>query len=209
MFMGGNILGSLGNFDRANPDNLKIMPLEADKKQHIDIPFKDKVITSKELTRLVLFLLCYEKVQKFLDPSHQNRLLTKNLFNTLSHLKNLFETLSKEDLSQNYHFAEDLSKHWHLVLHYIEEERRHKRSPPYLDNLTRFVQTLNSYPERTDHSLGYYLTQFTGEKWLPFPFMDLLHNLHKEALLNQTKNILSTWTQDLSTLLHETNPLNS
>ncbi len=195
--------GSLDSFDPSAPEHLKVSPIEADKKKEsIEIPFKKQLLSSNDLTRLTLLSLLHARIQKFLIK--QEGSLAKDLFGTLEHIKKLLETLMKEDASQNYLFAEDLSKHWHLIIRYVEEDSRNKRTPPYLEPLKKWIQIVDTYPEDNDHSLGYYLTRFTGEKWLPFPFMELLYNLHEEALLHKEKSVLSTWIATLSSLLHST-----
>jgi hypothetical protein len=42
------------------------------------------------------------------------------------------------------------------------------------------IEAINHYPEKGDHSLGYYLSSSTGENWIPFPFMEILRNLHEK-----------------------------
>ena len=189
-----------GSFDPSSPEHLKVAPIEPDKKKDfIEIPYKGRRISSKDLTKLTFFILLREFIQKFTNGT--DALPAKDLFEALQHIKKLFEALSKEDVSQQYLFADDLSKHWHLVIRFVEEESRQRRVSPYIEPLRKWIQSIDTYPEQSDHSLGYYLTRFTGEKWLPFPFMELLYELHEESILKGPKSTLASWIYSLSSVL--------
>jgi len=188
-----------GSFDPSSPEHTKVIPIEPDKKKDfIEIPYKKKQISSKDLTNLTFFTFLQEHIQKFITG--QGSLLTKDLFGALQHVKILLETLSRENVSQHYLFADDFSKHWHLIIRFVEEESRQRLSSPYLEPLRKWIQSVDTYPKQSDHSLGYYLTRFAGEKWLPFPFMDILYALHEEAILNGSKSTLALWIQTISYL---------
>lgn len=175
-----------------DPNNLKISPLEADKKQFIEVPYKDKELSSQTLSKLSLFLSLQEKVQSFFEPS-----TISDLNSSLKGLKTLFEELMQNDLSQSYQFAEALSKHWHGLIDYVADHSRVQD----LTELKKFIRSIHNFPQHVDHSLGFYLTQLLGEDWLPFPFMEILHILHEEALLSPFKSHLLLWIKDIDNIL--------
>ena len=75
--------------------------------------------------------------------------------------------LASADLSHDTDFLLKLSHHWNQFLEYFslwtfsgsEEESR----------LQAFFSAINDYPRGERYSLGYYLSEAAGEKWIPFP----------------------------------------
>ena len=180
------------NFDRSDPRNLKVVRIESDMKHYIYIPYKGRQINSSALAHLLLLLLLQKKTDEILNPSDKLQQL-KELFNDLNDLKILLKSLATKDTSQDYQFADALSKNWHNIL-----ENTHIH-PPLLNKL---IHTLQNYPLNTDHTLGYYLTKFTGETWLPFPFMEILYTLHENALLNRANSTLTSWIKQIDDILY-------
>ncbi len=186
-----------GNFDKSDPQNLKVIRIEPDTQHHIPIPYKGREINSKTLTKMVFFSTLQEKIQKILK-SPDRALQIKDLFTALNQFKALLETLMKKDLSHDYQFAESLSKNWHIILDHAVDTTYTKSTPHYLTELKKIITSIHSYPENDEHTLGYYLTEFAGETWLPFPFIHILYTLHEDALLNPSKSILTTWINQIS-----------
>ncbi len=180
------------NFDRSDPQNLKVARIEPDIKYYIDIPFKGRAINSSTLTKLILFLSLNEKVEKFLNPS-KKLLQIKDLFTLLIQLKIIFKTLMIKDTSQDYQFAEALSKNWHLII-----ENRQLQNDP----LNKLIESIQTYPKNVDHPFGYYLNKITGEAWLPFPFIEILYSLHESAILNPQNSTLTTWIKQIDDILY-------
>ncbi len=189
------------SFDKADPHNLKVIRIEPDMKHFILIPYKGREINSNMLTRFTLFLYLQEKIQKILNPSDK-LIQIKDLFTTLNQLKQLLQTLMKNDSSQDNLFAEALSKNWHLIIDHAVDASYIKPSPHYLTELKKFINTIHSYPENDDHTLGYYLTEYAGESWLPFPFIHILYALHENALLTPSKSTLSTWIKEIDNIIY-------
>jgi len=188
------------DFDKADPLNIKVIRIEPETDSQQNNPIQDKKLKSSILTELALFLLLERKSEKLLNPQ-LSELLLQDLFATLQKFKSLLETLMKSDISQNYLYAESLSKNWHFILDHVVDENRKKRPHQYLERLKSLIQTLHTYPPNSDHSLGYYLTQFTGESWLPIPFTEILYQLYENAIINPSKNHLKQWTQAIEIIL--------
>jgi hypothetical protein len=188
-------------FDKSDPLNIKIVGIEADKKQSIEVPYKNRTLSSKTLTKLSLFLKLQEKIEKFLY-GHDNILLQKNLFTCLRILKLELDALSKKNVSQEYQFSEELSKNWHAILDFINQHNNHLDQELYIHQLKKFIESVHSYPKNSDHTLGYYLTKFIGKDWLPFPFMEILEALHEDAMLNKDKSILAIWIKEIEEIIY-------
>ena len=62
------------------------------------------------------------------------------------------------------------------------------------------IEEMRLYPLGADHTLGYYLSEYVGQEWLPFPFIDILSTLHKEYQENAS-SILGGWISLLDALV--------
>jgi hypothetical protein len=72
-----------------------------------------------------------------------------------------------------------------------EEQKLHIKA------LEPFVNEVYSYPKDAPYSLGYYLTEHAGYKWIPAPFMEILLSLHFEYQKNKENSLLQKWIKTL------------
>lgn len=112
-------------------------------------------------------------------------------------LKTALDTLKKEDRSQDVLFLNQLSDVWHRVL---EDSLGFLRSDPYYEPFKLFLDELQNYPPGDEHSFAYYLTEYTGQAWLPFPYMDLIHHLHNDYQNHPKESALERWTKKIEEL---------
>jgi len=117
----------------------------------------------------------------------------ENLFR----LKTAFETLKIEDRNQDVPFLNNLSDIWHRLL---EDSLQYQRSDPVYTVFQHFLEDIQTYPPEEEHSFGYYLTEYTGQQWLPFPYMDLIHRIHSEYQNHPKSSALERWTRQLNEL---------
>ncbi|MBX7067221.1 MAG: hypothetical protein K1X28_08325 [Parachlamydiales bacterium] len=115
---------------------------------------------------------------------------------TLSQLKTSLDLLKVEDRSQDVHFLNDLSLSWNRSL---EESLDFNQDALAVFNL--FVKKMNHYPENQRHTFGYYLTEYAGQKWVPFPYMELVQKIHREHEMNPAGSALTEWTRLLEDTL--------
>lgn len=101
------------------------------------------------------------------------------------------ETLQREDRSQDGPFLSHLSELWHELLDDAE----------LFPSLKPWIGAIQTYPAGQEHSLGYYLTEFVGQKWLPFPFMEMILKLHLQHKRNPLNSTLTQWTRQIDSLL--------
>lgn len=116
----------------------------------------------------------------------------------LLQLKSFFEILKKEDRSQDVPFLNQLSQTWH---HTLENSLRLKRESAASSPFRSFLRDIQRYPPGAEHSFAYYLTEYTGQEWLPFPYMELIQKIHIEHQLQPTDSALNHWTQAIDQIL--------
>lgn len=105
----------------------------------------------------------------------------------LEKLKQAFIKLKEEDLSQNVEFLKALSFVWHDFMKNYHFLYRNKESIIF-QKIDELVQKISSYPKGEEKTMGFYLSHFAGEEWLPFPYMKILQKLNLED-----KHILEEW----------------
>ncbi|MDR2539168.1 MAG: hypothetical protein LBC45_00855 [Chlamydiales bacterium] len=148
-------------------------------------------------------LVCFFK--KFtMHFSFKNNISTTALKQDLLRLKQLFISLSIEDLSHQLEFIQKLSLLWHKIIEDCNPiSLSLLKDSDFLKKISDFIQIINHFPANEDHSLGYYLQEHVGEKWVPFPFMKLLQELHIDYQKTQSKSRLSDWIKILSSITNE------
>lgn len=116
----------------------------------------------------------------------------------LSLIKAAFETMMREDRSQDAQFLKQLSTLWQETLsHSIELVQM-----PWTKQLKRLIKDIESYPENEEHTFGYYLDEYAGQKWLPFPYMELIQTLHHQHELDPSSSLLTRWTRMIEEILN-------
>ena len=63
------------------------------------------------------------------------------------------------------------------------------------------MQKIQHYPEYEEHTFGYYLTEYAGQKWIPFPYMEMVQKIHSEHMKNPKGSALTEWTNLIDELL--------
>src|SRR5690606_20457287 len=111
----------------------------------------------------------------------------------LIRLKTSLDLLKNEDRSQDIHFLSDLSQSWNQA---VAESLEYNEEASFIFKL--FVKKIMHYPENQSHTFGYYLTEYAGQKWIPFPYMDLVQKIHTEHEKNPDTSALTEWTRLLS-----------
>ncbi len=115
------------------------------------------------------------------EPLRENLLL----------LQKTFFKMMEEDKSQDVTFLNGLSIHWLQLL--IAASKNIELMP--------LIKDIESHPEHEEHTFGYYLEEYAGQKWLPFPYMEMIQKLHHEHLLDPPSSDLTRWTKMIEDLL--------
>lgn len=145
------------------------------------------------------FLELFERTtEQGLSTSAQEEVL-----NHLALFKAALETLKTEDRSQDSLFLNKLTELWHQLL---EDSYSFRRHTVLATKIRTFIKELQHYPEHQEHSLGYYLTEYAGQKWLPFPYMDMIRHLHMSHKKNQENSLLSLWSKEIEEMIQIIKP---
>jgi len=194
-----NYHSSVEGSDAFSKDRLGIPPLEKNKQ------FKEKgqVFSSSNPLVLGTFLFALSSFfqQLFILSQNQATLpIQQKVLERVSALKNLFNILAKKDQSQDLDFILTLSTAWHALL---EESRGldllETHYPEAVSEIKLLILHILSFPKTEEHSFGYYLNEYVGKQWLPFPFMELLSTLHKEYG-STPQSTLRQWIRTLSSI---------
>jgi hypothetical protein len=114
-------------------------------------------------------------------------------------LKAAFEIMKLEDRSQDAPFLKNLSKLW---LNVLEHSIRLQTKGSLGQQLKALIKNIESYPEKATHTFGYYLDEFAGQKWLPFPYMELIQEMHHLHSLDPGSSLLTRWTKMIEEILN-------
>lgn len=146
-------------------------------------------------------LLLFDKLFNYLSQSVWKGMESgslKSARETLLLIKSSFEMMMNEDRSQDAQFLKQLSKLWQEALeHSIELSQT-----GWSKQLKRFIKDIESYPENEEHTFGYYLDEFAGQSWLPFPYMELIQKLHHQHELDPPSSLLTRWTRMIEEILN-------
>jgi hypothetical protein len=158
--------------------------------------------SSKSLWSLCYFT--YKELSSFL-PHSSNQASIVLIKESLKGLQKNFQMLTEQDLSQNTIFLAHLSSCWNRFLDsfipfsLIQD--------PLIMQTHNFIQEIKTYPKGAEYSLGYYLSEFAGQSWIPFPYMEILKKLydlsqeHSEETPTLENNPLKKWILDIESLL--------
>ena len=126
----------------------------------------------------------------------------KQLIENVLAFRELLLLLAKEDLSHNPDFTQQLGQLWHNLMDDCNSLELPQGSPFEAGNkLKFFITQVQNFPPGADHTLGYYFTEYAGNDWIPFPFMELLQGLHQEYNASPPISVLQNWISLLNDIL--------
>lgn len=157
---------------------------------------------AKGIFYLAAYLLSlFKKALRMFDRPPEKTLPTSVKQTLQAHLLELLqdlERLQKEDVSQDIAYLTHLSETWHRLLQDALPLSKNAGPEKQLHSLLRSIQ---EYPHRQEHTLGYYLLEYAGQKWIPFPYLELLQKIYTEHQKNPLQSMLFFWTQQIRDLL--------
>lgn len=200
--MTNNIFNNVGSFDQTDPKNIKPQAIDKDKYQKEEIVFKNRKFKRDVVLHAYLLNLMGTYIGSLMTRD-KPRAVSSNeeLLSTLRELRTLFNTLKKNNLSESADFAKELSTCWHKLLYASEHKIAALKKQVNLVKAQEFIKTIREFPPNSDYSFGYYLSGYAGEKWLPFPFIEILKFLYEDTLVNGEKGILHAWTLSLTEII--------
>lgn len=116
----------------------------------------------------------------------------------LNELKSAIEILKTGDRGQDSAFLNGFSRLWHQIL---EDALRFRRQTPLSAKMRLFIKDIQHFPENQMHSLGYYLTEYAGQKWLPFPYMEMISRLSAQHQKKPESSLLARWSGMLEEMI--------
>ena len=191
-----NPIGPPDPFDKYKVESAAERQSRADPFQSETGPPKDRRGLVAELLRALQKAVDYF-LQRHADPRMDRMSAKKSLMS----LKQYFATLQQEDRSQDVDFLNELSKAWNQALE--ESSSFNEAAALKFKILTKQIL---SYPENHLHTFGYYLTEYAGQKWVPFPYMELVQKIHYEHEHNAHASALTEWvllTEETIELLND------
>ncbi len=169
-------------------DRYRVEELQQDRRGSFGGGPEDPDKQKPSLLLYVLFLL--RKLFQLFEIPLQRKIPSSSRIHLLL-LRGELETLKKENKSQDTLFLHRMADIWRKLLD--DQQNAPALSP--------FLGKIQSYPEGQQHTLGYYLSEYVGEKWLPFPFMELVSKLHFEHTHNPINSTLYHWILQIDSLL--------
>jgi hypothetical protein len=121
------------------------------------------------------------------------------LANHLQLFKEALEKMAKEDCSQNAEFIDELSQRWRILL--TDTEGLVRKGGSLSLKIRVLIKNILHYPQNSEHTFGYYLSEHVGRKWLPFPFMAMIAGLQREYRTHPTLSTLHAWIAQVDSIL--------
>lgn len=185
-------------------DKYRVNPIEADKKgrenQEYELPEEKKRPRPYDA-----FLVFIQKLTTMFGKEREGRIEEMPedaLTGDIQELKTLLQILTDVDQSENGSFCAQLSANWHRLLQGVQVFSHTKRKALVdIDNVKALLRDIDNYPPNEDHKLGYYLSEFAGEKWLPVPFREILKRLFSDHRVNQSHSTLMQWLELINDIL--------
>jgi hypothetical protein len=161
----------------------------ASEKQNKELPPPDdKPPKNKKGIVAELLHILKKAVDYFLQEHTEIKTATTGIRSQLLLLKKYFIILQNEDRSQDVNFLNELSVVWNR----IQEESLNLEEREALP-FKLLTKKILSYPENQLHTFGYYLKEYAGQKWVPFPYMELIQKIHYEHENIPNGSALSEW----------------
>jgi len=199
----GDFQKSVEDKDRSDRGWIGVSPIEKDKKEKPYGSSSDSISSKPILLATVLhYMKNFFSLFSSKGRNQTSILDQQQILEDLVSFKKMLQILSNEDQSHNTEFTQQFSELWHNLLDVCNHVNVGERENlPIVDKIKIFLNKVQHYPPSEDHSLGYYLTKYVGNEWLPFPFMDILHQLHQQHQEDPTSSQLNEWILNLDEII--------
>ncbi len=200
----------MGDFDKpvnrnepAPYEKIIVNPIEKDKKTKEEFDTKPKTpFKSQSFATLFSYLKKILSTLSFKGKGPVAILSQQQLIDDVIAFRKLLHILSIEDQSHNPEFTQQLSELWHNLIddcNSLSHPREYSRE--LIAKVKFFIAQVEHFPPNADHTLGYYFAEFAGKDWIPFPFMELLQQLHTEYGAHPFESVLHHWLALLDDIL--------
>jgi hypothetical protein len=164
-------------------------------------PLLPKPVT-KRLFIYLTFLQILSNALKFFKNNKKPKSIVKTpIHQELQTIKSSLEALMEKDLSQDTEFMNFFAFIW---MKFLKDYSDYTLKNKDITNLIqKLITEINAYPEKSEFTLGYYISEFAGYKWIPFPYMEILRNLHLENKKDPQNSNLKKWIDLLNSMLEK------
>lgn len=190
--------------DVEEQNRLRVPPIERDKKIKEDgSGYQNMDGRKKKSLLLTPFLFLLNKFLKFTGKTNEEKqrvaLNIDQLGADVLEIRDILHLLKDQDQSENAQFSQCFSEVWHRMTEYCDLVISFREETAInLDALEKFIDSVKNYPPNEEHSLGFYLSEYAGKDWLPFPFMEILKKVHTDFIVNREDSYLERWTTYLT-----------
>lgn len=187
--------------------HIYVPPIEPDKhivedQQNIRAPIGKKKHSIASWASLTAAIKKFLSSLTFREEANPTMAPTKDaLHSYLLELKEILQKLTDCDHSEDIPFSQKLSHLWHKIIEEAQAVQVGKaRSIIDQSRLEMLITEIQFFPPHEEHNLGYYLIEYAGEDWYPFPYMELIRSIHKDHLNAPGSSLLNTWLEQLTLL---------
>ena len=185
-------------------DKYRVNPIEADRHARESFQIEEEE-RKKRVNLYGAFLVYFNKLIDRFDTSGERTakaISNEGLPGNVKEFKVLLEIIRDLDQSENSQFCQQFSEAWVRLLQDVQVLSHTKRKQEIdLKKLSVLMTDIDHYPPNEEHKLGYYLSNYAGEDWLPLPFRDILKQLYSDHVVNEKNSILNKWIQLIEDLL--------
>jgi len=181
-------------------ENIRIPPTDKDKKKR-DENDQDSA-TSKIFATLASY---FKKIASLFAPREREtpvHLHQHQLTQHLTAFRAQLQTLSEHNESHEPGFTERLTELWHKLSDDCNSIWATQEFSSSMKSALKFLLSqISGYPLGADHTLGFYFDASAGKDWTPFPFMQLLQELHEEYQSEPQQSHLAAWISLIDAIL--------
>ena len=183
-----------------NPfDHVKVQTSVTTEKQKVKEDRKNHLYQKKKSSKFASILSFFSEKLLHLFPKKASEESLLIIEQDLDKLEVSLRHLCESDLSQDAEFLQELSHHWLKLLDDFFPMSLSKNA--IIMPLKDFLDDINSYPPDQEFSLGYYLSEYAGLEWIPFPYMDLLKKLHAEHKKSPDNSKIQQWINEIEKII--------
>ncbi len=194
--------------DRTEQEQIKVPPIEEEKriKEKYE-QNQQKAFQSKTYFYAGLLMEFKKRLNELKEKQGSNISLSQRKSVVRFLLKKIRDSLlemQEHDQSSNQEFIQNLSDTWIDFCGEIEMIESHllQKEFPFRE-IHDFKNSLSDFPPNQEHSLGFYLIHHAGRDWLPFPFMEILKEIHREYLNDELQSHLIHWAAKIDKILEQ------
>jgi len=164
-----------------------------DKKPLIQVP------VSKKLFVYLSFLAVLANLLRLFTKKEPKKIIHTPLHKELMTIKSSLESLENQDLCNDPEFLNFFAFIW---MKFLKDYSQYSLKNAAVSKLLRdLINEVNEYPKHTEFTLGFYISEFAGYKWVPFPYMEILQNLHLENKKDHENSHLKRWIDLLDAIM--------